>query len=600
MSEKGKIDKQKARKGFRIFSSLISRHKKTLSLLISLSIFGAILGGSVPYIAGKFFDSILQKGSVDLGFIQPIPLWAFFLGLWLIIQIATKVLDYSLFYSRTRFRTILKNLYILDGMKKMLHLPLSFHKDNKMGDTVSRIEKASAMLNSSVEFVIDAGAYMLSGIAGLFFVFWINYIFGFVILFSIVIYLAIVRKILVPLQKIQSQSAKIEGEAQGDLYDAIGNIKVVKQNASEDSEFKKFYKKVISGVQALDLRAIGIEAGSYAFQDVVLLFVQVTIFVVSVFFIRAGKMTLGELFALNGYNAMIISPFNYFIRWWDMLLKWFIALERAEKIFGHKDEEYDPKDAKLQDSPSGDLEFRNATFSYEDGGEKGKKKTSVLRNVSFKVKRGETVAIVGESGVGKTTIADLMSGFYFPQKGKILVDGVPTDKIPLKVLRKNIAVVSQDITIFNESISYNIRYGNFDADRREVVGAAKEAGAHEFISKFDKKYGQLVGERGVKLSGGQRQRVAIAQAILKNAKILVLDEPTSALDARTEKLVTGSLEKLMKGRTTIIIAHRLSTVRKADKIIVLDKGRVVEIGKHKDLIKKRGGVYRKFYEVQKL
>ena len=596
----GKIEKQKAKKGFRIFLKHVLYYKRTILFLSILAIISAIINGATPFIAGKFFDSILKMDQIRLGPNLSIPLWSFLISIWVLLQIIARLLELYFWWTRTNFRIVLEDQYVLDGMKKLLHLPLSFHKDNKLGDIVSRVERAASRLNNGFDFVIDVSAYVLSGLAGLAFVFYINYAFGLVMVGAIVFYILIVLRILAPLGKMQKESSELNSKAYGDFYDAIGNIKIVKQNASEEFEYKKFYKKYISGSQKLLLKVNGREGWSFGFQEFVTLSIQISIFVISVFFIRSGKMTLGELFAVNGYSAMVFGPFTYFVRWWDWLQKCFVALEKADKVFGKEDEVYAPKNVSKNEKMAGNVEFKKTNFSYKEGEGKRKKTTNVLKNVSFKINKGETVALVGESGVGKTTIADLISGFYFPQRGQILIDGIPTDKIPLQFLRKNIAVVSQDITIFNESIKYNIRYGHFNINDREVVLAAKKAGAHEFISRFKKKYNQLVGERGVKLSGGQRQRVAIAQAILKKASILILDEPTSALDARTEKLVTESLEKLMEGRTTIIIAHRLSTVKKADKIIVLDKGRVVEIGKHKDLIKKKRGIYRKFYEVQKL
>ena len=239
----------------------------------------------------------------------------------------------------------------------------------------------------------------------------------------------------------------------------------------------------------------------------------------------------------------------------------------------------------------GRLSLKELTFSYN------KKDIDVLKDISFVVNPGEKVALVGESGVGKSTLVDLISGYYFPHKGNIHIDDKNIKKLNLGDLREQIAVVPQEVVLFNDTIEKNIQYGSFDASKKELIDAAKEAHAHEFIQKFPKKYRQLVGERGIKLSVGQKQRVAIARAILRNPKILILDEPTSALDIQTEKQITESLEKLMEGRTTIIIAHRLSTVRKADRILVFDKGRLVEEGTHKSLIKKKSGLYKKLYKM---
>ena len=222
----------------------------------------------------------------------------------------------------------------------------------------------------------------------------------------------------------------------------------------------------------------------------------------------------------------------------------------------------------------------------------------MLDGLNFKVEQGERIAFVGKSGVGKSTTIDLVSGYYFPTKGEVLVDGHDTRKFDLIALRGGIAVVPQEPSLFNDTIMMNIKYGKLKATDSEVVEAAKKARAHEFIEELPEKYSQLVGERGIKLSVGQKQRIAIARAILRNPAILILDEPTSALDAETEKQIAESFDELMKGRTTFIIAHRLSTVRKADRIFVFEKGRIVEEGRHEDLAKLEGGFYKRLHDYQ--
>jgi ABC-type multidrug transport system fused ATPase/permease subunit len=206
--------------------------------------------------------------------------------------------------------------------------------------------------------------------------------------------------------------------------------------------------------------------------------------------------------------------------------------------------------------------------------------------------------LVGESGVGKSTTISLISGYYFPTQGNVLIDGIDTRKLNLTTLRQQIAVVPQEVALFNDTLLANIRYGSFGASHENVVRVAREAHMEEFISGLPHGYETIVGERGIKLSVGQKQRVAIARAILRNPAILILDEPTSALDAHTEQIVTEALEKLMRGKTTFIIAHRLSTVRKADVVLVFQKGKIVEKGTHNELVAKEGGVYRRLYDYQ--
>jgi len=302
-------------------------------------------------------------------------------------------------------------------------------------------------------------------------------------------------------------------------------------------------------------------------------------------------MSIGELIAVNGYAAMVFGPFMTLGNNWQTIQNGLVNLEETEKMLDQPPENYKPKDAVIIDKLKGGVEFKNVNFHYN------KKDGDILKDINLKVNAGEKIALVGESGVGKSTLVELISAYYFAQKGKVLIDGVDIRKINLKFLRRGIAVVPQEVSLFNDTIEMNIKYGNLKASKKDLEKAVKDSYADEFINKFPKKYKQIVGERGVKLSVGQKQRVAIARAILRNPKILILDEPTSALDSIAEKYITESLKKLMEGRTTFIVAHRLSTVRDADRIVVFKEGRIVEIGDHDELMKIESGEYKKLYEL---
>jgi ABC-type multidrug transport system fused ATPase/permease subunit len=241
----------------------------------------------------------------------------------------------------------------------------------------------------------------------------------------------------------------------------------------------------------------------------------------------------------------------------------------------------------------GDVEFEQVEFSYPS-----RREIKVLKGVSFSAKSGERVAFVGPSGAGKSTIVSLILRFYVPDAGQVKIDGRDSREYPLTHLRNQMSIVPQDVMLFGGTIAENIAYGNPQATEAEIIEAAKQAHAHEFISTFPEGYKTIVGERGIKLSGGQRQRIAIARAILKNPAILILDEATSSLDSESERLVQEALNTLMQGRTTFIIAHRLSTVRTADKIIVVKDGQVVEQGTHQELMEYENGVYRNLSELQ--
>ena len=303
-----------------------------------------------------------------------------------------------------------------------------------------------------------------------------------------------------------------------------------------------------------------------------------------------GVWTLGDFTAFILAITQMYQPIKNFAQLNSTIQKAVAGSERVFEILDEKNSIYDLPNAKVLDSFSKDIVYKNVNFSYEKG-------KQILRGINIDIKKGQTVAFVGSSGSGKSTIANLVLRFYDVDNGEILVDGINIKDLKLSSLRDKIGVVSQDVFLFNDTIKYNISYGKMDATDEEIETVAKAANAHKFISKMPKGYNTLIGERGMKLSGGEKQRIAIARAMLKNPPILVLDEATSALDSESEKLVQEAIETLMKNRTVILIAHRLSTVINADKIVVIDKGCVAEVGKHQELLDK-GGIYSKLYNLK--
>lgn len=308
-----------------------------------------------------------------------------------------------------------------------------------------------------------------------------------------------------------------------------------------------------------------------------------------------GEMSVGDLTTYILYSMFVAGSMGSFPDLYANVQKAVGASERVMELLEEKSENIsiDPIDKATRKTISGELAFKNINFAYPSRPE-----SPVLNDISFSVKSGEKLAIVGPSGTGKSTIASLILRFYNPQSGELLFDNQPADNFSLTDIRSQIAIVPQDVLLFGGSIRENIAYGELSASKEEVIEAAKRANAHDFITGFPEGYDTLVGERGVKLSGGQRQRIAIARALLKDPAILILDEATSSLDSESERLVQEALEELLKNRTSIIIAHRLSTIRQVDKIIVVNEGRVIETGTHEDLIKNEGGMYKYLSELQ--
>jgi subfamily B ATP-binding cassette protein MsbA len=306
--------------------------------------------------------------------------------------------------------------------------------------------------------------------------------------------------------------------------------------------------------------------------------------------IASGAMTIGIFAAYIVAMLQMYDPLRKISRIQNYLQQSFAAMTRIYSLLDKHTEKQDRADA-VELAPLKDrLEMRGVSFKYQDSSD------WVLEDVDITVRRGEVVALVGLSGAGKSTLTNILMRFYDPTRGSVVVDGTDTRDATLASLRAQIALVTQEVILFNDTIINNIAYGRPDFDRGKIESAARAAYAHDFIMERGG-YDVLIGERGVKLSGGERQRLAIARALLKDAPILILDEATSALDTQSERLVQRALANLMKGRTTIVIAHRLTTIHSADKIVVLDRGRVIDQGSHKELMS-RGGIYRDLYELQ--
>jgi subfamily B ATP-binding cassette protein MsbA len=309
--------------------------------------------------------------------------------------------------------------------------------------------------------------------------------------------------------------------------------------------------------------------------------------------IAAGRITQGDFMAFVVVAFLIYAPIKRLSRVNTNLQQAIAAAERIFEVLDTHSEVAERPDAKTLQPLKQSIEYRNVSFAYQDNSGK-----YVLRDVSFPVAAGQMIAIVGLSGAGKTTLVNLLPRFYDVTSGAVLIDGVDIRDVTLRSLRANIGIVTQETVLFDDSIGANIAYGSPGASQPEIEAAARAAHAHEFIAELPEAYETRIGERGQLLSGGQRQRLAIARALLKNSPILILDEATSSLDAESERLVQEALANLMRNRTSFVIAHRLSTVRRADKIIAFEAGRVAEIGRHDELLARADGVYAKLYALQ--
>jgi ATP-binding cassette, subfamily B, bacterial len=362
--------------------------------------------------------------------------------------------------------------------------------------------------------------------------------------------------------------------------EVLSGILIVRSFTMEEMEKQRFLKEVAAANRTV-VRGVATDTGYGSASNMVIAIARIASIALGVYLITRGESTVGTLVAFLGYVGGLFGPVQGLSGIYQTLSKASVSLEEIFKILAIQEYLGDSPDAEDIQTVRGDVTFRNVHFHYEQSGR------PLLNGIDLEVKAGETLAIVGPSGSGKTTLMALLMRFYDPQQGTILLDGRDLRTLKQSAIRRNIGVVLQDPLLFNDSVRANISYSRPTATLAEVEAAARAANAHDLIMRLPEGYNSLVGERGGLLSAGERQRITIARALLKNPPILVLDEATSSLDAESEEAVQAGLHALMQGRTTFIIAHRLTTVTNADRIIVLKEGRIVESGRHEELMARK-------------
>lgn len=561
----------------------LMKYKSDAYKAIGVSILVAGLSTAIPAIYGRLLDLILKNNIDSQVYIL--------LGVWLAISLATSVLNRYIVLKKHNIAIRCDRDLVAKASVHLVKMPISFHKDKKAGEVFDKITRAGNNLHNIIsQVVVTTVPKLFTFIIILIVLLSVNYYLFFIVLAIVVIYTLVTINKTRPLETAEEDINEAFEDANGDIQDSVSNAKAVKSFVAEDLEEQKY----LSGNQKIFdkfLPLIDIGSRILLVQSNILETGLIILVGASLVLLSKNEITVGELVMVIGYARLIYEPLSNLSDNYILIKRGLVSVKGIEIFMQQAEESY--AGGIILKNVKGEIRFDDVSFAYNGD-------QNTLKNISFTANKGEMIAFVGETGAGKTTLLELIPRFIKPKSGRILLDGVSIAEINLCSLRDQIGIVPQDIVLFNESVMDNIRFGRSNATDKEVVQAAKEARAYDFIQKMPKGFEQLVGERGYKLSGGERQRIAIARALLKKPKILILDEATSALDSGTEKIIQETLKELIKTKTVTIfvIAHRFSTIKKSNKILVLSDGMVVERGNHEELVAIENGFYRQSYEEQ--
>jgi ABC-type multidrug transport system fused ATPase/permease subunit len=560
----------------------ITRQKRRSAMLILAILASTLINLAPPYMFSLAIDRYIgELDTAGLTFIS-----VAFVFVYTLIFAA----QYSHRYLINWLGSKLEFDVRMDIFRHLQRLSLNFYAKREVGSIVSRatndVDKITELITEGVASVL-ADLLTLVGIVAI--MLWMSprlSIITFTIIPLMVVFMYFwgrrVRKVYRETRKtIASVSAKME--------ESVSGMREIQSYSREGETRREFQQVNISNMQA------NVQAGQVmsAFWPVVSLFTAIGNFLVLWFggnAVMEGTLSVGILFGFMSYLNRFFWPIQDLSMFWNNVQS---ALAAAERVFGIMDTEIEIKessDALSLPEIEGRIEYKDLTFSYEPG-------LPVLRDIDLTIEPNTTIALVGPTGAGKTTMINLLYRFYDPQLGRIAVDDHDLREVKVQSLRSQMAIVLQDTFLFSGTVMENIRFGRIDATDEEVMEVSKAVGAHEFIEKLPESYETDVRERGGRLSVGQRQLISLARALLANPRILIMDEATSSIDAYTELVIKQALEKVLEGRTSIVIAHRLSTVRNADLIVVIDQGEIIERGTHGELLRK-GGLYKQLYEMQ--
>ena len=556
-------------------------YKWLMFLAIIASIITASTNGALAVAVKYVFDNMFKPNDYTYLYILPITV--------VLIYVAKS----SFLFMQGFLMSFIGNKVIEklrnETFEKMIRLPVKYYSDQSTGALMSRITNDINLVQSSIPTIISMFRAVLTMIGLIGVIIYMNYKLALIaiVLYPIFIFpLSIISK---KLRKYSHLGQERMGDLTSVLQESFSGIRVVKAFVAEDKEVERFEK---ANAQTIKYANKSVLAGNLAspLTEALGSFGIGAVLLMGGYQVISGTSTTGTFIAFLAALVQIYEPVKLFANSNNALQASIAATDRVFSMFDEEDEVIENKGSVECNAEGKDIEFKNVSFKYKDN-------IYALKNISFNVKAGSTVAFVGPSGAGKTTLAHLIPRFYDVTEGAILIGGINIKDYDLYSLRHNIATVSQDAFLFNDTIRNNISYSKENATDEEIKNAARAAYADEFIENFPEKYDALCGERGVKLSGGQKQRITIARALLKNPPILILDEATSALDTESERVVQKALDNLMKGRTSFVVAHRLSTILNADIIVVFNHGGIEAIGKHEEILVS-SPTYKNLYEMQ--
>lgn len=485
--------------------------------------------------------------------------------------------------------------WVMHDLRRVLYshiqkLSLSYHDQKRTGDLISRVTSdIDAVQNLISNVLLGILVNILTLVGMVLVMFYLNWAFTLIALMVAPGLFLVVYYFTHRIKKASRAMRKQEGEVVSVLEEVLSSIRVVKAFAREDYEQARFEQESRESVKAA-LQARNVKAKLPPIVEIIVACGTCLVLWYGARLVLSGGLTSGELLVFLLYLGKMYKPMRELSKMTDTISKASIGWERIREVLENEMQVRDMPGARQAPRFKGKIEFDHVSFSYNEA-------QPILKDLSLKIESGQLAALVGPTGAGKTTIVSLLPRFYDATSGAIRIDGQDVRNFKQKSLREQISFVLQESLLFRAPVWQNIAYGKPEATREEVIRAAKLANADEFIEKMADGYDTMIGERGVTLSGGQRQRITIARAVIRNSPILVLDEPSAGLDAESEKLVFDALGRLMEGRTSIVIAHRLATVLRADVIFVIEGGQVVEQGTHQELLE-NGGMYARLYELQ--